>query len=95
MVRQPSDDENTLCLDCRYPICHNMQPGYECTSKRLGQEPDLRLGDTCVLCCCWDCERCGVLMDLDCEIRVLDNHGGFDAVCEKCVTKEDTRYDEE
>ena len=20
MVRQPSDDENTLCLNCRYPI---------------------------------------------------------------------------
>ncbi len=95
MVRQPSDDENTLCLNCRYPICHNDIPGSTCSSVERGEPMDMRLGDTCVLCCCWDCERSDETIDLDCEIRVNDNHGGFDAVCEKCVTKEDTRYDEE
>jgi len=50
--------------------------------------------DICILCMCWECERCDVLMDLDCEIRVRDEQGGFEAVCEKCVTKEDTLYDD-
>ena len=67
-----------------------------CTSVERGEEPDLRPGDDiCILCMCWECERCDVLMDLDCEIRVRDEQGGFEAVCEKCVTKEDTLYDDE
>ena len=64
----------------------------------------MRLGDTCILCCCWECERCDETIDLDCEIQVNDfvagahNLGdpasaGYIAVCEKCVTKEDTLYD--
>ena len=83
-------------IGCTIPegVCRNTQPGFSCSSVELKEEPDLRLGDICVLCCCWDCERCGVLMDLDCEIRVLDSHDGFEAVCEKCVTKEDTLYDD-
>ena len=87
--------------------CHNDQPGFDCTSKRLAQEPDMRLGDICVLCACWECERCGVLMDLDCEVRIKDHadevtlrdmapgqDGGYWTVCEGCVVESDTLYDD-
>ena len=74
----------STCINTEYDSCQ---------STKMGEEPDMRLGDTCILCCCWDCERCGVLMDLDAEIRITDKHGGFEAVCEKCVTKEDAVYD--
>ena len=72
--------------------CTNTEYG-SCESIKKGEEPDMRLGDTCVLCCCFDCERCGVGMDLDAEIRITDKHGGFEAVCERCVGKDDTVYD--
>jgi hypothetical protein len=91
---QPADDLNRLCTVCRYPICHNDIPGSTCSSVERGEPMDMRLGDTCVLCCCWDCERCDKAIDLDCEVRVMDEHGGYEAVCEKCVTKEDTLYDD-
>jgi hypothetical protein len=91
---QPADDLNRLCTVCRYPICHNDIPGSTCSSVERGEPMDMRLGDICVLCCCWDCERCDKAIDLDCEIRVMDEHGGYEAVCEKCVTKEDTLYDD-
>lgn len=85
----------TTCLNTEYDSCQSI---------KMGEEPDMRLGDTCILCCCWECERCDVLIDLDCEIQVNDfvagahNLGdpasaGYIAVCEKCVTKEDTLYD--
>ena len=79
--------------------CCNQEPGFTCTSIKMGEEPELSLGDTCVLCCCWDCERCGVLIDLDCEIRVNDGQRGpaedqgFWAVCENCLLESDTLYD--
>jgi len=85
----------STCINTEYDSCQ---------STKMGEEPDMRLGDTCILCCCWDCERCGALIDLDCEIQVddratlcVDTSGdpataGYIAVCEKCVTKEDTVY---
>jgi hypothetical protein len=83
--------------------CTNIEYN-SCSSVERGEVPDMRLGDTCILCCCWECERCDETIDLDCEIQVNDfvagahNLGdpasaGYIAVCEKCVTKEDTLYD--
>jgi hypothetical protein len=67
-----------------------------------GEVPDMRLGDTCLLCCCRECERCGRVIDLDDENQVVDlnsdEHGtsyGYIDVCDGCLQDSDTRYDDE
>lgn len=89
--------------DCPFPdieTCTNVEHD-SCASVQKGEEPDMSLGDTCVLCCCWNCERCQVLIDLDCEIKINDGQRGpakfqgFWVVCEDCVLESDTLYDDE
>jgi hypothetical protein len=65
-----------------------------CTSVKHGEEPDMRLGDICVWCACRECERCGFLIDLDCEKRVSDGQGYID-VCADCLTEDDKPYDQD
>lgn len=77
--------------------CANVEHN-TCTSVNRSEVPDMRLGDICVLCACWDCERCGKLIDLDCEVQIDDGWrgppggGGYWAVCEGCVLESDTMY---
>jgi hypothetical protein len=76
--------------------CYNDGIGSECTSKRLGEEPDMRMGDICLLCCCRECERCGELIDLDCENQVkVGEYRGYLDVCDTCLTDKDVLYDHE
>ena len=63
-----------------------------CLSIMEGIPADMSLGDTCVLCCCRDCERCGELIDVDEETQIVDGPGYID-VCERCVTTDDVHYD--
>ena len=63
-----------------------------CESVLAGEEPDMRLGDTCLLCCCRECERCGRVIDLDDENQVVslnsDDPGtsyGYIDVCDGCL----------
>lgn len=65
-----------------------------CVSVKLNEEPDMRLGDICVWCACRECERCGFLIDLDCEKRVSDGQGYID-VCADCLTEDDKPYDQD
>tara|TARA_R110000751_G_scaffold6973_2_gene29209 strand:+ start:278 stop:754 length:477 start_codon:yes stop_codon:yes gene_type:complete len=75
-------------------ICANVKED-TCTSVEHDQEADLRPGDDiCLLCMCRECERCGDLIDLDCENRVSDGQGFVD-VCDGCQTDEDKPYDED
>ena len=75
--------------------CANVEHG-TCTSVQLHEPfPDMSLGDICVLCVCWECERCTLVMDLDAELQIKDGHGGFVAVCDECLTAEDVLYDPE
>ena len=65
-----------------------------CESTLAGEEPDMRLGDTCLLCCCRECEGCGKLIDLDCENMVKDDaNGGYVDICDGCLTDDDVLYD--
>jgi hypothetical protein len=78
--------------------CYNDGIGHECMSKRLGEEPDMRLGDICYLCCCRLCERCEELIDLDCENQIKDlaaHPGAYIDVCDTCLTDKDVLYDHE
>ena len=36
-----------------------------CESVALGIEPDMSLGDVCIACACYECDRCGETIDLD------------------------------
>ena len=75
-------------------ICANVEEG-TCTSVEHGELADLRPGDDiCLLCMCRECERCGFLIDLDCEKRVSDGQGYID-VCADCLTDDDEPYDED
>jgi hypothetical protein len=78
--------------------CSNTEYG-SCTSIEMGEEPDMRLGDICLLCACRACERCGIDIDLDCENQIRDgNRGpeeyqGYWDVCDDCLSDGDVLYD--
>tara|TARA_R110000796_G_scaffold171696_1_gene288754 strand:+ start:1403 stop:1735 length:333 start_codon:yes stop_codon:yes gene_type:complete len=63
----------------------------ECESAKAGETPDMRLGDTCVLCCCRECERCGATIDIDEEKQVSDGQGYIN-VCDACYKYPDALY---
>lgn len=65
-----------------------------CTSVERGEEPDMSLGDICVLCACRECDRCGTVIDLDCEHQIVEPLGGgfgYVDVCDRCVRDTDRR----
>jgi hypothetical protein len=72
-----------------------------CESVLAGEEPDMRLGDTCLLCLCRECERCGESIDIDCENQIKDGQRGpaefqgYWDVCDGCLLDSDILYDEE
>jgi len=77
------------CLICREPAACCCDP---CDSVLAGEEPDMTLGDTCMLCLRRECERCGARIDVDEEHRVVEPHGGgfgYIDVCEGCVRDTD------
>ena len=77
-----------------------------CESVLAGEEPDMRLGDTCLLCLCRECERCGKSIDVDEDVAVETQydypvpdaeHGveirfGQEIVCKGCVRDTDRVY---
>ena len=66
-----------------------------CQSVLAGEEPDMRLGDTCLLCLCRECERCGQSIDIDCEHQVKCEGDMYVDICDRCLTDDDVLYDEE
>ena len=81
--------------DCPSPedsieICSNAP----CESVLQGIPADMRLGDTCLLCCCRECGRCEGLIDLDEENQISDGDGYVD-ICDDCLTDDDVLYDDE
>lgn len=64
-----------------------------CDSVVAGIEPDMRLGDVCVLCCGRECDRCGADIPLDAEHRVSDGQGYVD-VCDGCLRGSDVLYED-
>ncbi len=70
--------------------CVNVEHG-SCTSRKMNEKPDMSTGDTCLLCLCRECERCGRTIDLDCENQVADGQGYFD-VCDNCLLDSDVLY---
>ena len=72
-----------------------------CDSVLAGEEPDMALGDTCMLCLRRECERCGARIDVDCENQVKDGQRGpaefqgYWDVCDGCLLDSDILYDEE
>ena len=64
-----------------------------CESVLAGEEPDMRLGDTCLLCLCRECERCGKSIDIDEENQIEDDQCWV--VCDGCLLDSDILYDEE
>ena len=76
-----------------------------CESVLAGEEPDMRLGDTCLRCLCRECERCGTSIDLDEENQILPpiihDKGarvpipkveGYIDVCDDCLLDTDVLY---
>ena len=58
----------------------------------------MRLGDTCLMCCCRECERCEKTIDLDCENQVKDcdvPNAGYEDVCDACLQDSDILYDDD
>jgi len=56
-----------------------------CSSLAQDEEPDLRLGDVCLLCLCFSCDRCGEPISLDKENRLTSNDGNVvEVVCGPC-----------
>ena len=79
-----------------------------CQSVLAGEEPDMRLGDTCLLCLCRECERCGASIDIDEENQILPTpihvkgaavpipkREGYIDVCDRCLLDTDVLYDDE
>ena len=79
-----------------------------CESILAGEEPDMRLGDTCLLCLCRECERCGASIDIDEENQILPTpihvkgaavpnpkREGYIDVCDRCLLDTDVLYDDE
>ena len=73
-----------------------------CQSVLAGEVPDMRLGDTCLLCLCRECERCGKSIDIDEENQIKHvpdrehphDYGYWD-VCDDCLFDSDVLYDDE
>jgi len=78
------------------------QPAFGCTSQpcesiMAGQMPDMRMGDTCLMCLCRECERCEKSIDIDEENQIVHPHGagwGYIDVCDKCLRPDDRKYDD-
>ena len=69
-----------------------------CESTLAGEEPDMRMGDTCMLCLARGCERCGQIIWLDEENQVKDcdvPNAGYEDVCDDCLLDTDVLYDDE
>ena len=66
-----------------------------CESVKAGEAPDMRMGDTCLLCLCRECERCAGLIDLDEENQVRTEHDMYVDICDDCLLDEDVLYDDE
>ena len=72
-----------------------------CEAVKAGEEPDMRLGDTCLMCLARGCERCGQIIGLDEENQIHDadcpgpDSWGYLDVCDKCLTEDDVLYDPE
>ena len=69
-----------------------------CQSVLTGEVPDMRLGDTCLLCLCRECERCGATIDVDEEHQIVEPLGGgfgYIDVCDRCLQDSDRLYDDE
>ena len=78
----------SICAPCDTPSCV-CDP---CQSALAGQVPDMHFGDTCIMCLCRECERCGATIDIDEEHRVVEPHGGgfgYIDVCDKCIRDTD------
>ena len=79
------------------------QPAFGCTSDpcesvMAGEEPDMRLGDTCLMCLCRECERCGKSIDIDEENQVKCEGATWFAyidICDVCLSDTDVLYDDE
>ena len=66
-----------------------------CESVLAGEAPDMRLGDTCLLCLCRECERCGATIDVDEEHQIVEPFGGgfgYIDVCDRCLRDTDRPY---
>ena len=74
--------------------CTHIEYG-SCMSIKMDEEPDMRLGDICLLCACHECERCGELIDLDCEHQVKCEGDMYVDICEACLQDSDILYDDE
>ena len=66
-----------------------------CESVKAGEVPDMRMGDTCLLCLCLECERCGMFIDLDCEHQVKCEGDMYVDICDRCLQDSDILYDDE
>ena len=72
-----------------------------CESIWAGEVPDMRLGDTCLLCLCREGERCGKSIDIDEENQIKDGQRGpaefqgYWDVCDDCLLDTDVLYDPE
>ena len=79
-----------------------------CESVLAGEEPDMRLGDTCLMCLCRGCERCGQIIDIDEENQIrpppihvegaavpIPKQEGYIDVCDDCLLDTDVLYDPE
>ena len=79
-----------------------------CQSVLTGEVPDMRLGDTCLLCRCRECERCGATIDVDEENQIVPERSakgvgpmgpnedwGYIDVCDRCLQDSDRLYDDE
>ena len=68
-----------------------------CESVMAGEEPDMRLGDTCLMCLCRGCERCGQIIDIDEEnqIKCADDSDMYVDICDDCLLDTDVLYDDE
>ena len=86
------------------------QPAFGCTSHpcesiMAGEIPDMRMGDTCLMCLCRECERCGKSIDIDEENQInaksgdtlveAGPHGGYVDVCDDCLKDDDVLYYDE
>ena len=73
-----------------------------CESVKAGEAPDMRMGDTCLMCLCRECERCGKSIDIDEENQIKHvpdrehphDYGYWD-VCDDCLFDSDVLYDDE
>lgn len=70
-----------------------------CESALAGAPPDMRLGDTCLMCLQRECDRCGTTIDIDEEHMIVmsawplaGDLPGYIDVCDKCLQPNDKEY---